>query len=39
MTLTKVKLERFTAFEDLTVEFSPGVNALRSAPTAQEKPT
>ena len=31
MTLTKVKLERFTAFEDLAVEFSPGVNAFIGA--------
>ena len=31
MTLTGVKLERFTAFEDLAVEFSPGVNALIGA--------
>lgn len=31
MTLTKVKLERFTAFEDLTVEFSPGINAFIGA--------
>jgi energy-coupling factor transporter ATP-binding protein EcfA2 len=28
MTLTKVKLERFTAFKDLEVEFSPGINAF-----------
>jgi predicted ATPase len=28
MTLTKVKLERFTAFADLEVDFSPGVNAF-----------
>ena len=25
MALTKVKLERFTAFNDLAVEFSPGI--------------
>ena len=31
MTLTKVKLERFTAFEDLAVEFSPGINAFIGA--------
>ena len=31
MTLSKVKLERFTAFEDLTVEFSPGINAFIGA--------
>ena len=31
MTLTKVKLEGFTAFEDLTVGFSPGINALIGA--------
>ena len=31
MTLTGVKLERFTAFEDLAVEFSPGINALIGA--------
>lgn len=31
MTLTKVQLERFTAFEDLTVEFSPGINAFIGA--------
>ena len=28
MTLTSVKLQKFTAFEDLTVEFSPGINAF-----------
>ena len=28
MTLTKVKLERFTAFADLEVQFSPGINAF-----------
>ncbi len=28
MTLTKVKLERFTAFDDLEVEISPGINAF-----------
>ncbi len=28
MTLTRVKLERFTAFEDLEAEFSPGINAF-----------
>lgn len=28
MTLTKIKLERFTAFADLVVDFSPGVNAF-----------
>ena len=28
MTLTKVKLQRFTAFADLEVEFSPGINAF-----------
>ena len=31
MTLTRVNLERFTAFEDLTVEFSPGINAFIGA--------
>ncbi len=31
MTLTRVKLEQFTAFEDLMVEFSPGVNAFIGA--------
>ena len=31
MTLSKVSLERFTAFEDLTVEFSAGVNAFIGA--------
>ena len=31
MTLSKVKLERFTAFEDLEVEFSPGINAFIGA--------
>ena len=31
MTLTKVKLQKFTAFEDLTVEFSPGINAFIGA--------
>ena len=28
MPVTKIKLERFTAFKDLEVEFSPGINAL-----------
>ena len=28
MTVTKIKLENFTAFKDLEVEFSPGINAL-----------
>lgn len=28
MVLTRAKLERFTAFEDLDVEFSPGINVL-----------
>lgn len=28
MTLTKAKLERFTAFADLEVQFSPGINAI-----------
>ena len=31
MTLTRVKLQKFTAFDDLTVEFSPGINALVGA--------
>ena len=31
MTADEVKLERFTAFEDLTVEFSPGINAFVGA--------
>ncbi len=31
MPVTKIKLERFTAFEDLTVEFSPGINAFVGA--------
>ena len=31
MPLTKVKLQRFTAFDDLEVEFSPGINALIGA--------
>ena len=31
MALTKVKLQNFTAFEDLAVEFSPGVNAFIGA--------
>ena len=31
MTLTKVKLQKFTAFEDLTVGFSPGINAFIGA--------
>ena len=31
MTLTKIKLENFTAFEDLEVEFSPGINAFVGA--------
>ena len=28
MPVTKVRFERFTAFKDLEVEFSPGINAL-----------
>ena len=28
MPVTKIKLENFTAFKDLEVEFSPGINAL-----------
>ena len=28
MVLTRAKLERFTAFEDLDVEFSPGINVF-----------
>ena len=31
MALTKAKFENFTAFEDLTVEFSPGINAFIGA--------
>ena len=31
MPLTKVKLEQFTAFSDLDVEFSPGINAFIGA--------
>ena len=31
MTLTSVKLQHFTAFEDLTVQFSPGINAFIGA--------
>ena len=31
MPVTKVKFERFTAFKDLEVEFSPGINALIGA--------
>ncbi len=31
MPVTKIKLERFTAFKDLEVEFSPGINALIGA--------
>ncbi len=31
MTLTRVKLQKFTAFDDLTVEFSPGINAFIGA--------
>ena len=31
MALTKVKLERFTAFADLEVEFSPGINTFIGA--------
>ena len=31
MPVTKIKLEKFTAFEDLEVEFSPGINALVGA--------
>ena len=31
MAVTKIKLERFTAFKDLEVEFSPGINALVGA--------
>ena len=31
MTLTKVKLERFTAFSNLELDLSPGVNILIGA--------
>ena len=31
MPVTKIKLENFTAFKDLEVEFSPGINALIGA--------
>lgn len=31
MPVTKIKLERFTAFKELEVEFSPGINALVGA--------
>ena len=31
MTLTRIKLERFTAFEDLDLELSPGINVLVGA--------
>ena len=31
MPVTKIKLENFTAFKDLEVEFSPGINALVGA--------
>ena len=31
MTLTRVKLERFTAFDELDLELSPGINALVGA--------
>ena len=31
MTVTKIKLQHFTAFKDLEVEFSPGINALIGA--------
>ena len=31
MALTKAKFENFTAFKDLEVEFSPGINALIGA--------
>ena len=31
MAVTKVKFENFTAFKDLEVEFSPGINALIGA--------
>ena len=31
MPITKIKLENFTAFKDLEVEFSPGINALVGA--------
>ena len=31
MSVTKIKLENFTAFKDLEVEFSPGINALIGA--------
>ena len=31
MTLTRVRLERFTAFEDLDLELSPGINVLVGA--------
>ena len=31
MTLTRVKLKRFTAFEDLDLTLSPGINVLVGA--------
>ena len=31
MPVTKIKLENFTAFKDLEVEFSPGINAFIGA--------
>ena len=31
MTLTRVRLERFTAFEELDLELSPGINVLVGA--------
>lgn len=31
MTVTRIKLQHFTAFKDLEVEFSPGINALIGA--------
>ena len=31
MPVTKIKLQNFTAFKDLEVEFSPGINALVGA--------
>ena len=31
MPVTKIKLENFTAFKDLEVDLSPGINALIGA--------
>lgn len=38
MTLTQVKLKRFTAFSDLRVDLSPGINVFVGANGPNEQP-